>query len=58
MDVEDGRGSETAALGEDEVRRHPQVTLPCSPYWSLGLCILEKKGLRPYMRAKKMPARM
>jgi hypothetical protein len=49
-DVEDGRGCEPAAPGEDEVCRRLHS--------SLGLCILKKKGRRPYMRAKKMPARM
>jgi hypothetical protein len=50
--VEDGRGSEPAALGEDQVGNDLHY------YWSLGLCILKKKGLKPYISAKKMPARM
>jgi hypothetical protein len=50
VDVDDSRGDQPAALGEDEVR--------CYPHSSLGLCILKKKGLKPYMRAKRMPARM
>ena len=50
VDVEDGGGGEPATLGEDQVGGDPQT--------SLGLCILKKKGLRPCMRAKAMPARM
>jgi hypothetical protein len=49
-EVEDGAGGEQTALGEDYV---------CSNlHSSFGLCILKKKDLKPYIRAKAMPARM
>ena len=60
VDVEDGTGSDPAALGEYEMRRYLKAITPLlsSGQPSLGLCILKKKGLRPCIRAKKMPARV